>query len=427
MNNENVGMGEQDLAEMQQKPYEALFAFSEEFAQRLKEERLKLPYHLNLMDELHPNENAHSRILLRLLQFANENGAFEIYRSLLDYIKKRQPSFGDITIEKPRMTQEEARIDLWVRDETYAIIFENKIYNAQDQEAQLARYIEKTAGLPGKKYAVDKDIFVVYLSSDGRQKPDNQSWIKVEGEKKIDYKSIISDRYINLSFRNDIYPWLKEQVLPNVQSKDVYLKTALVQYVDYLEGRYYLRETEKQLKMKMDAFIENKLELQGKGDTMRMQKLDELFKNQDDVLKYVWEMRESERKRIFDEWRRKTQEKYSALNPNAVGYEQMESVTHIIIDSIEGKKVAVYIGWQEGRLFCQVEVDYHLPEQKRDIRGLKGLMKLYDERILPEGGEGVYSFCIWKWMGQDYDATYELFSEVVERCLKMRDSQPQAE
>lgn len=423
MNNEKVGKGVSALTETEQK-YEALFVFSEEFARHLKEERLKLPYHLNLMDELHPNENAHSRILLRLLQFANEQGEFEIYQSLLHYIKQRQPGFGNITIDKPRMTQEEARIDLWVRDEAYAIIFENKIYNAQDQEAQLARYIEKTVELPGKKYEAEKNIFVVYLSSDGRQEPDGQSWVNDKG---IDYRPIIGNRYINLSFRNDIYPWLKEQVLPNVRCKDVYLKTALVQYVDYLEGRYYLRETEKQLKMKMDAFIEGKLELQGKDDTTRMQKLDELFKNQDDVLKYVWEMRESERKRIFDEWRRKTQEKYSELNPNAVGYEQMESVTHVIIDSIKGKKVAVYIGWQDGRLFCQVEADCHLPEQERDIHGLTELMALKDERILPEGGEGEYSFGIWQWMEQDYDATYKLFCEVVDRCWKMRDGQPKTE
>lgn len=406
MNNEKVGKGASVLTETEQK-YETLFAFSEEFAECVKEERLKLPYHLNLMDELHPNENAHSRILLRLLQFANENGEFEIYRSLLDYIKQRQPGFGSITIEKPRMTQEEARIDLWVRDETYAIIFENKIYNAQDQEAQLARYIEKTIE---RGYAVE-DIFVVYLSSDG-QEPDEQSW--------ENYKKDFENRYVNLSFRNDICPWLKEQVLPNVRCKDVYLKTALVQYVDYLEGRYYLRETEKQMNMKLDAFMEEKLELQGKDDTTRMQKLDELFKNMSNARDYVWAMRERERKRIFDEWRQKTQEKYSALNPNAAGYEQMESVTHVIIDAIKGKKVAVYIGWQEGRLYCQVELDLHLPAENRNIRELTGLMKLRDDGILPEGGEGVYSFCIWKWMEQDYDATYKLFCEVVERCLKIK-------
>lgn len=411
MNNENVGKGESVLTESEQK-YKALFAFSEEFAERVKEERLKLPYHLNLMDELHPNENAHSRILLRLLQFANENGEFEIYRSLLDYIKQpdynkqRHPGFGDITIEKPRMTQEEARIDLWVRDETYAIIFENKIYNAQDQEAQLARYIEKTIE---RGYKV-KDIFVVYLSSDG-QEPDEQSW--------GNYKKDFENRYVNLSFRNDIYPWLKEQVLPNVRSKDVYLKTALVQYVDYLEGRFYLRETEKQMNMKLDAFIEEKLELQGKDDTTRMQKLDELFKNMSNARDYVWAMRERERKRIFDEWRQKTQEKYSALNPNAAGYEQMESVTHVIIDAIKGKKVAVYIGWQEGRLYCQVELDLHLPAENRNIREITGLLKLKKEHILTEGGEGEDAFCLWKWMDQDYDATYKLFCEVVDRCLNL--------
>ena len=31
------------------------------FQDRLKSERLNLPYHINVIDELHINENAHSR------------------------------------------------------------------------------------------------------------------------------------------------------------------------------------------------------------------------------------------------------------------------------------------------------------------------------------------------------------------------------
>ena len=48
--------------------YKKLLNFSREFHKRYMEEKLKLPYHINVIDELHINENGHSRILLKLLQ-----------------------------------------------------------------------------------------------------------------------------------------------------------------------------------------------------------------------------------------------------------------------------------------------------------------------------------------------------------------------
>lgn len=421
MNNENVGAGKHPLAENEPITCESLVAFSKKFAECMEKARRELPYHLNIIDELHDHENAHSRILLRLLQFVNENGELEIYRSLLDYIKERQSGFSRISIEEPRMTQEKARIDLWVRDKGYAIIFENKIYNAPDQEAQLARYIKETIAQPGGKYKVDKNIFVIYLSSDG-QEPTAQSWVKVDGDNKIDYKPLIGNRCVNLSYRNDIYQWLKEKVLLGVRYKDVYLQTALVQYIDYLEGRFYIRETEKQMNKKMKELIEREFGLEDASDTKRMQKLEELFQKQHNLLDFVWKIKESERERIFANWKQATQEKFKVLDPNAKGYDLMESVTHVIIDAVAGTKVAVYIGWQDGKLFCQAESDYHLPEDKRNIRKNDKLMGLKD--ILPEEAEdGPILFGLFKWMGQDYDATYELFCKVVQRCLEMRDKQ----
>lgn len=44
-------------------------------------------------------------------------------------------------------------------------------------------------------------------------------------------------------------------VLPEVRCKDVCLQTALVQYVDYLASRFYIRENEKQMNMNLDKVI----------------------------------------------------------------------------------------------------------------------------------------------------------------------------
>ena len=40
-----------------------------DFIKKHKDESDKLPYHFNVIDELHANENAHSRILLQLFKY----------------------------------------------------------------------------------------------------------------------------------------------------------------------------------------------------------------------------------------------------------------------------------------------------------------------------------------------------------------------
>ena len=69
--------------------YRKLFGFAEEFVKLMHREERQLPYHMNVIDELHINENAHSRILLKLLQFKNENGEYEFLDSILRYVKDK--------------------------------------------------------------------------------------------------------------------------------------------------------------------------------------------------------------------------------------------------------------------------------------------------------------------------------------------------
>ena len=140
------------------------------------------------IDELHINENGRSRILLKLLQYQNRQGEYTFLHSLLQYINTHthSSSFSQIEIKKPLLTQEEARIDLWLRDweSGYAIIFENKACDAVDQEEQLSRYINKTIT---EGFSKEK-IFVVYLPSYAHE-PDEQSW--------GDYKEEFEERYVN--------------------------------------------------------------------------------------------------------------------------------------------------------------------------------------------------------------------------------------
>ena len=136
----------QNKSDAEHSSIQSTLDFAEGVAGTIAKNKHLVPYHLNLIDELHINENGHSRILYKLLEYRNPNGDYIFLKSLLKYIARNCEAFEKICVINPEITQELCRIDLWIRDRAggYAIIFENKVYNATDQEAQIARYIECT-------------------------------------------------------------------------------------------------------------------------------------------------------------------------------------------------------------------------------------------------------------------------------------------
>lgn len=242
-----------------------LLHFLAEFKVIYQREEKKLPYHINLIDELRANENAHSRILEKLLsQQEPTNKKYEILESFLQYIlekHKDKQDFQKIEIRKPEITQEKKRIDLWIRDQNnYAIIIENKVHNAKDQSdgkrvegGQLERYINTT-----KEYGFkEEQIYVLYLPPTYEKEPTKESWGKYYESK------IHEDRYINLSFKDDILAWLKSHVLPNIRLKDKYLSSAIAQYIDHLEGKFSLRTINNRMNMQLQEYIKKELGLNG--------------------------------------------------------------------------------------------------------------------------------------------------------------------
>lgn len=103
----------------------------------------KMHYGANLIDELHANENAHSRIL-RMLVAYNGGGAYTVFASFLNLVKKRCRYAKDLSVCSPQFSNEEARIDILIKeykaDRPYAVIIENKECGAVDQEKQIPKW-----------------------------------------------------------------------------------------------------------------------------------------------------------------------------------------------------------------------------------------------------------------------------------------------
>lgn len=211
----------------------------EEFSAAHKRAKAKAPYNCNIIDELHASENAHTRILIRLLQY-NVGETYPILESFLQML----PGWKDaaVPVGKPQINSNVNYIDgLIISPGRYAVIIENKIHWAADQEAQLTRYYNyiKSEGVP------EEYIWVVYLTSDGNK-------IVTEYSLHEETRKELGSRYVPWNYRDDILPWLKQDILPSCAMKETALISALGQYIDYLEGFFGIRESGKKMQTELE-------------------------------------------------------------------------------------------------------------------------------------------------------------------------------
>ena len=117
-----------------------LIKIAKELNELYKSKKAALPYSLNVIRELHANENANSRILRGLLQYSCE-GQYPILQSFIELLQTIAKCPIDISIHDPKLTNEqEHRIDLLIKEKkSYAIVVENKIWGAPDQEKQIEK------------------------------------------------------------------------------------------------------------------------------------------------------------------------------------------------------------------------------------------------------------------------------------------------
>lgn len=382
----------------------SLLEFTEYYSNGQRQLEARLPYHLNVIDELYINENGHSRILAKLLQYKSQNQHYEMLESLIAFVSEnlKKESFGSIKVFSPEITQEKERIDLWVREKgQYAIIFENKIYNAADQDAQLCRYINKT-----KEYGFREDqIFVVYLSQNGVE-PDNQSW--------RGYGNVFQHRYVNLSFRKHILPWLKEQVLPNVRIKESVLRSAIEQYVDYLNGLFDLRTQNDSIKMETEKMIIERLNLyQFENDFDKVKVLQSKIEEVNELYNQLTNLKskyyQEARKNALAPYIKKWNEEIMMLYPK---FGKSKEDGHVgLLVPFRGDFVNVRISEDDDRqMYCQIDKYGH------DNKELSSeLIKAVDSKLTRHSG----NICVWKYFDiNDFDGVFNCFKEVMEILLK---------
>lgn len=242
-----------DVDNIEKNCYSQLLGILNTFSEIREKEEDKLPPQFNIISAIVEGkgkkrlpETGHSRVLCNLLKDKH------IQNSFLDTFFERHVIQGYMEVEL-----EKDHIDVYLRNDEYAIIIENKINNADDGEKQLLGYAKTV----NKDYSKDS-IFVLYISDDGHA-PQEKS-IRDDEEDIYDFIHP-KDGLLTLSYPKDILPWLKGY-LADIQKQKQYdtklISSALIQYIDYLEDLFQISTRYEPMNKELDKYLINKLGLE---------------------------------------------------------------------------------------------------------------------------------------------------------------------
>lgn len=197
-----------------------------------------LPFHLNVISAAargRLKETAHSIILHDLLHHPVILSSF-----LVEIVGIDGNTFSVSDIEYP----DKDRIDLSLRSKEKYLIIENKVNSAEEQKGQLYRYATHAEETHKKD-----DIIILYLNPSSYEVPSLYSRSKDGNGNEDDYDTVNTDIITIKNYRYDIIAWLKKLADNSqiINESEPYLKSAILQYIDYLEEYFQTKDEYKEL------------------------------------------------------------------------------------------------------------------------------------------------------------------------------------
>lgn len=234
--------------------------------------RYKPPYSLNFLEYYNSSETTTSWIFKEILNY-HEGTKYPLLRSFIQSFL--EPLGFDLEwIKKPLVTAEREHLDVRIIEENnYAIIIENKIKGAPYQPNQIARYIQKML----RRGCSIKKIFVVIIPHDCPNPltyvddMDNDIWTLPDCEK---YADVISKKEMKprtVIIHIELIYWLLKQCFVILPENEYVLKSAIIQFADYIKLLYNSRENQL-FKIEMEELVKK-----------------EIFDSKDDLSMKNWE------------------------------------------------------------------------------------------------------------------------------------------
>lgn len=325
--------------------YQKALCLSEELNEYEAKSPYKPPFSLNFLDRNNCDEPTTSWIIRHIF-------AYSYYDANSD--KVRHPFFESFAktfltdigfnmdwIDAPQIIKEHEyeHIDVLVRDKRYAIIIENKLKGADFQLNQLARYI---ATMRNEHYS-EEQIFVVVLPKDQIENDDLQPSVWKLPQDGESLKERFRER--TLFIHEELSEWLYDCVVNNAAHipkeelrRQYVLTSAILQFVDYLNGLYKTRENNK-FDMDIQNFLSDKLELKGHTTLEQLKLVDNKKNDVDELSKQLTSLL----KKKIKEYRHEIVAKYGASYTDDIYFDAnitikgIPLIVHLAYDNENGK------------------------------------------------------------------------------------------
>ncbi len=320
---------------------DTLFEYLETIHKMRVEAGIDKHYATNILDILNPTEPLVSKILCSFLSFT-QNGKFCLWRSFTEKFLSHF-GFDKQWVKQPVFSSEENRIDILVKEQSYAVIVENKIHDAIFQRNQLARYINVTKSLTN-----EDNVFIVllpYESSDGyiEDIPDsvwrlpcdwkvsnNERKCALRGDstlcacdienlsenkqKEFKCKDCINfkEHYLNRTkvLDNSFLDWLDQEI--ENASADAIMQSAMILFSDYLKGIRHLRNKDMFI-MCVTKYLRDKLFLKEDTVSEKLKKISEMNESVIDLKNGLEKLAVTYSENLIDEWYKLFEEWYNKL------------------------------------------------------------------------------------------------------------------
>ena len=264
----------------------------------------KVKYHFNALLNADPDEPKVSKILAGFF-LQKTNGE---YRILKDFVNENWGSSLSSMIKNPIIITEEIvkndkRIDILVYEkDKYAIVMENKIWDASDQPNQLANYIEAMMG--GSYNFNEEQIYIAYLPKTKEHQPSPNSW-KREGTGDS-YQEEFKDRYRLIDFKEKILPWLESSKEIQKIVDNPYFANSRFLFVDFLRRKLDIDNidnmAQKEIEKQLREYFSNSESAISDADKL-VQMINKLPKiDINEVIKHLARIRKEKTKFAMQEW-----------------------------------------------------------------------------------------------------------------------------
>lgn len=314
----------------------SVLALAKQINELIEKSVNKPPYQINLLDIFNFYEPLTSQLISEILKYKKDQD-FVLCRSFIEHFL---PPYGfDMSwYDSPEITAESNKIDVCIQERgKYSIIIENKLKGARFQRNQIARYIAK---MRNEGYS-DNRIFIIILP----QMIDKQffkhvnksvwclpkDWMKPNQERSCAYSDAISckcdhdfpcemcrdcEKDLREKFKSrtiildsKLAEWLENDCIPFIPSKEIVLHSAIIQFMDFLNGIYNNRLNNK-LIMEIEQFLRNQLFSEQTSALERWNIVENKKKEIVEVSEGINKLQKEVGKELINEWKNRLKSKW---------------------------------------------------------------------------------------------------------------------